>query len=141
MDQIISNSLTSERFQTTLLTLFGGLGLLIVIVGVYGVISYFVAQRTHEIGVRMALGATQTSVLRLVLRQGALLAVAGVAIGVAASLALARVLRGLLYGIAPSDPATLVGITALLMIVVLAASWIPARRATRVDPLIALRHE
>ncbi len=141
MDQIISNSLTSERFQTTLLTLFGGLGLLIVIVGVYGVISYFVAQRTHEIGVRMALGATQTSVLRLVLRQGALLAAVGVAVGVAASLALARLLQGLLYGIAPSDPATLVGITVLLMIVVLAASWIPARRATRVDPLIALRHE
>ena len=90
MDQIISNSLTSERFQTTLLTLFGGLGLLIVIVGVYGVISYFVAQRTHEIGVRMALGATQTSVLRLVLRQGGPLAAVGVAIGVAASLALAR---------------------------------------------------
>jgi putative ABC transport system permease protein len=141
LDQIVSASLIDQRFRTTLLALFGTIGLLIVVVGVYGVVSYFVAQRTHEIGVRMALGATQTDVLRLVLWQGLRLAVAGIVFGAAASLALAGLLRSMLYGIAPSDPATFIGATLVLLMVALAACWIPARRATRVDPMIALRYE
>jgi putative ABC transport system permease protein len=141
LDQIVSASLTDQRFRTTLLSLFGTIGLLIVVVGVYGVVSYFVAQRTHEIGVRMALGATQTSVLRMVLWQGLRLAVAGVVFGVGASLALADLLRSMLYGIAPSDPVTFIGATLVLLVVALAACWIPARRATRVDPIVALRYE
>ncbi len=141
MDRMISVSMTDDRFRTILLSIFGGMGLLIVTVGVYGVISYFVVQRTHEIGVRMALGATRTSVLRMVLWQGLRLAGVGAVLGLAASIALAGALRGMLYGIAPNDPMTLCGATAALMLIAVAACWIPARRATRVDPIIALRYE
>jgi putative ABC transport system permease protein len=141
IEDSISVSVTDERFRTTLLSIFAGLGLLIVTVGVYGVIAYFVAQRTHEIGVRMALGATRTSVLRLVLWQGLRLAAVGAAVGVAASLVLGGALRGMLYGIAPNDPRTLVGAATAMMLIALAACWIPARRATKVDPMVALRYE
>jgi putative ABC transport system permease protein len=141
MDEIISASVTDERFRTILLGIFGGLGLLIVTVGVYGVIAYFVAQRTHEIGVRMALGASRKSVLRMVLWQGLRLAAVGAIAGALASLALGGLLRNMLYGIAPNDPATLVGVVAAMLVIAPAACLIPARRATKVDPMVALRYE
>jgi putative ABC transport system permease protein len=141
MDEIISASVTDERFRTILLGIFGGLGLLIVSVGVYGVIAYFVAQRTHEIGVRMALGASRTSVLRMVLWQGLRLAAVGAIAGALASLALGGLLRNMLYGIAPNDPATLIGAVTAMLAIAAAACLIPARRATKVDPMVALRYE
>ena len=141
MDEIISASVTDERFRTILLGIFGGLGLLIVSVGVYGVIAYFVAQRTHEIGVRMALGASRTSVLRMVLWQGLRLAAVGAIAGALASLALGGLLRNMLYGIAPNDPVTLIGVVIAMLAIAAAACLIPARRATKVDPMVALRYE
>jgi putative ABC transport system permease protein len=124
--------------------LLGGLGtlaLLLAVIGIYGVVSYSVSQRTQEIGVRMALGATQRDVLRLVIGQVAVLICAGVAVGVAASLALGSVMQTLLYEVSPRDPMTMTSIAALLAGVAIVASAVPARRATRVDPLVALRAE
>ncbi|HET9402843.1 MAG TPA: ABC transporter permease [Candidatus Acidoferrales bacterium] len=141
MDDIVAGSLTDEKFHATLLGLFGGLGLLIVTVGVYGVVSYFVAQRTHEFGVRMALGATQSDVLGMVLKQGLAMAAAGVVVGIAAAMALTRLLASMLYEVKPNDPLTIVVASAVMIGVTIAACWIPARRATRVDPLVALRYE
>jgi putative ABC transport system permease protein len=110
-------------------------------VGIYGVISYSVAQRTNEFGIRMAMGAGPRDVLRMVLGQGLLLGLIGVALGAAGALALTRLIRGLLFGISSFDPITFVVMAALLTAVTLAACWIPARRATRVDPMVALRYE
>jgi ABC-type antimicrobial peptide transport system permease subunit len=110
-------------------------------VGIYGVISYSVAQRTREIGIRVALGAKRTEVLLLVLRQSALLALIGVGIGLGGALLLTRLMTTLLYGVAASDPATYAGVATLLVAVALAASYLPARRAMRVDPVVALRYE
>jgi putative ABC transport system permease protein len=141
MDQIVSNSLRNQRFQTILLGLFSGIGLLLVTVGVYGVVSYLVVQRTHEIGVRMALGATQASVLRMVMWQGARMAGAGILLGLAASFWLTRLLESMLYEVKPNDPATFAGVALFLLAVALAGCYLPARRATRVDPLVALRYE
>jgi putative ABC transport system permease protein len=115
--------------------------LLLASVGLYGVLAFSVAQRTREIGIRMALGAQAGDVLRLVLRQGLGLSLVGVAVGIAASLAGTRVLRGLLYGVAPTDPATFAAVALLLVTVALVACLIPARRALRVDPVVALRHD
>jgi putative ABC transport system permease protein len=141
MDDAISTSLTSQRFATTLLVIFGSMALLIATVGVYGVVSYSVAQRTHEIGIRVALGASRGSVLGMILGQGLRLAFVGIAAGLVASFWVTRLLRDLLYGIKPTDPVTFVGVALALIAVALAACWIPARRATRVDPIIALRYE
>jgi predicted permease len=141
MDEMISASLVNYRFPTILISVFGGIALLIAAVGVYGVISYSVAQRTHEIGIRVALGASRGKILRMVLSRGLLLALVGAAIGLIASRWLTELLRDQLYGISPSDPATLAGATVFLLTVAFAACWIPARRATRVDPLVALRYE
>jgi putative ABC transport system permease protein len=141
MDEMISASLVNYRFPTILISVFGGIALLIAAVGVYGVISYSVAQRTHEIGIRVALGASRGRILRMVLSRGLLLAVIGAVIGLIASHWLTQLLRDQLYGISPSDPATLTGATIVLLAVAFAACWIPARRATRVDPLVALRYE
>jgi putative ABC transport system permease protein len=141
LDQLISNSAAQPRFQAFLLGTFGGLALVLAIIGIYGVISYSVVQRTHEIGVRMALGARPFDVMRLVIGQGGRLALIGIVFGLAGAWGVTRVLRTLLFEIKPTDPATFVGVAILLMIVAVLASYIPARRAMRVDPMIALRHE
>jgi len=141
MDQNISDSVAQPRFQSFLLAFFGLLALLLAMVGIYGVMSYAVAQRTHEIGVRMALGARQSDVMWLVVGEGARLAFAGVAFGLAASWALTRFLRSLLFEITPTDAPTFAGVSILLILVALLASYFPARRAMRVDPVTAIRCE
>ena len=139
MDGIIALSLATPRFATTLLVLLGLTGLALAAVGIYGIIAYFVSQRAHEIGVRMALGATRGGVSRMVLRQGLILAGAGIAIGLVASVAATRVLAGMVYGVGTRDPVTFLGVAALLLLVAALASLVPAHRATRLDPLEALR--
>jgi predicted permease len=141
MDRIVSNSIASQRFAMVLLAVFAALALVLSAVGIYGVISYVSGQRTHEIGIRMALGAQQRDVLRMVLGQGARLAVIGVGIGLAAALGLTRLMSKMIFGVRPSDPVTFAGVAAVLTIVALAACYIPARRAMRVDPMVALRYE
>ncbi len=141
MDKRLSDSVAQRRYQTLLLGIFAAVALIIATVGIYGVISYAVSQRTHEIGIRMALGAQTSDVLKLMLRQGMGLTLIGVAIGLAAALALTRVMKSLLFNVSATDPATFVCITLLLVIVAILAIYIPARRATKVDPLMALRHE
>ena len=141
MDQLVSASNAQPRFETFLLGVFGALGLLLAVVGIYGVISYSVTQRTHEIGIRMALGAEPGNVMRLILAHGLKLAVIGVAIGIGASLALTRLMSTLLFGVSATDPLTFAGVAILLAVVSLAACYIPARRAMRVDPMVALRYE
>jgi putative ABC transport system permease protein len=141
MDQVFSDSVAQPRLQLALLVAFGGIAALLAIVGIYGVAAYSVAQRTREIGIRVALGAQPADVGRMVLVEGALLAVTGVAIGFAAALALTRVLRSLLYETTATDPATLASVAGIVLLIVLLATLIPARRAARVDPTIALRYE
>jgi putative ABC transport system permease protein len=141
MEQLISTSVAQPRFTMLLLTIFATVALILGAVGIYGVIAYTVSQRTQEIGVRMALGASKEDVLRLVVRQGATLALIGVTIGLAAALATTRVLKNMLYGVSTTDAATFVIVPLVLMAVALLASYIPARRAARVDPMSALRAE
>src|SRR5487761_1608350 len=141
MDNIVSDSLAARRFSMILLGIFAAIALLLSCVGIYGVISYLVGQRTHEIGVRMALGAQRRDVLRLILGQGAKMALIGVAIGVAAGLALTRLMSKMLFGVSAHDPLTFAGVAILLILVALGACYIPARRAMRTDPMIALRYE
>jgi len=141
IEDVVSGSLAGRRFVLLLLGLFGGLALVLATTGVYGVIAYMASQRTPEIGVRMALGARGADVVRLFLRQGAIFAVAGIVAGLAAALALTRLLGSLLYGIGAADPLSFALTTAVLLAAALVASWIPARRAARLDPMKALRHE
>jgi predicted permease len=141
LDQILSESAADSKFQTALLGSFGALALILAIVGIYGVISYSVVQQTHEIGVRMALGAQRGRILRMILRRGMLLAIAGTIIGIAGALALTRVLRTMLYEIKPNDPGTFTGVGLLLIFAALAACYIPARQAAKSDPITALRNE
>jgi putative ABC transport system permease protein len=141
MTEVIAESVAEPRFRTLLLGVFAAVGLTLTLVGVYGVISYGVSQRTREIGIRVALGAQPGSVLRLVLGGGIRLAVIGAAAGIAGSLALARVFKSLLFDIKPTDPVTLVSAALLMLVVALAASYVPARRATRVNPIDALRQD
>jgi len=141
MEQVMADTLGRARFNTLLLGLFAGLATLLAAVGIFGVMSYSVTLRTREIGIRVALGAQQGRVVMLIMRQGLLLTLAGIGIGVAGALALTRVLSGLLFGVDATDPATFAAIVLLLAVVSLIACYIPARRATRVDPLVALRYE
>lgn len=141
MGEVIAESVAEPRFRTWLLSVFAVTGLTLTLIGIYGVISYSVGQRTREMGIRIALGAQSGSLLGLVLRQGVLLAVTGAVCGVIGSLLLMRLLASQLFQIKPGDPLTLAGAAALMVLVAVAASFIPARRATRVDPMIALRHE
>ena len=141
LDQIISDSLADRRFAMVLLGAFAGLALLLSSIGIFGVISYLVGQRMQEIGMRMALGAQRKDVLRLVLGRGAVLAAIGVAVGALLAFALTRQMRSMIYGVSTEDPVTFVAVSLLLMLVGVAACYLPARRAMRVDPMVALRHE
>jgi putative ABC transport system permease protein len=141
MDESLSDSVAGRRFQMFLLGVFAAVALIIATVGIYGVISYAVSLRTHEIGIRMALGAQASDVLRMVIWRGMSLALMGVTVGLAAALALTRVMKNLLFEVSATDPATFALIALLLVGVALIASYIPARRATKVDPLLAIRHE
>jgi putative ABC transport system permease protein len=141
MEGVLSESIARQRFSTLLFGVFAAVALVLAAVGIYGVMSYSMAQRTREIGIRMALGAQRRDVLRLAVGQGLRLVAVGVAVGLAGALTLSRVMSGLLYGISATDPATLVTISLILVAVALLASYIPARRAAKVDPLIALRYE
>lgn len=141
LEQVFSSSLDQRRFILTLFGVFAVVALLIATVGIYGVMAYAVTQRTHEIGIRMALGAQRADVLRLALGQGMTLAMTGIALGVLASFALTRLMESLLFGVTATDPTTFAAIALLLALVALVACWLPARRATRVDPLVALRCE
>jgi predicted permease len=141
MEEVIADSLAQHRFSMILFALFAALALVLSSVGIYGVISYIVGQRTREIGIRMALGAQRKDVLRIVLTEGARMTAVGVCIGLAASLLLTRLLAKLLFGVSATDPLTFLAVAVLLALVALAACYIPARRATRVDPVVALRHE
>jgi ABC-type antimicrobial peptide transport system permease subunit len=141
MRDIWSDSVTEPRLESLLLGLFGGLGLILAAVGVYGVISYSVAQKTGEIGIRMALGAQKSDVLHHLIGQGMTPALIGVAIGLGGALGLTRLLSSLLYGVRPTDPVTFAAVSLILIAVALFACYIPARRATKVDPVVALRYD
>src|SRR5579863_1926387 len=141
MESIVSDSLAARRFSMFLLAVFAALALVLASVGIYGVVSYMVGQRTHEIGIRMALGAQQLDVLKIVLGQGALMALAGVGAGLIGAIVLTRLMTKMLFNVSPTDPITLVGVSLLLTIVALVACYAPARRAMRTDPIIALRYE
>jgi predicted permease len=141
MEMVLGTSVATPRLIAVLLATFAGTALLLAAIGLYGVISYYVAQRSHEIGVRMALGAARADVLRMVLGQGMTLSLVGLAVGLLASLGLVRVLANLLFQVKPGDPVTFGAVSLLLLIVAGLACWFPARRATKVDPMMALRSE
>ncbi len=141
MDALLASSAQGEKFGMQLLGLFAGLAVTLAVIGLYGVISYAVAQRTHELGIRTALGATRNDVFTLVVRQGLVLALLGVAIWIPASMALSRVIASQLFGVTPTDPATFAAAVVIFVSIALLACSIPARRATKIDPLVALRTE
>jgi len=141
MDEVLGNAMARQRLTLMLLSILALLAMLLAGIGIYGVMSYAVTQRQQELGIRLALGATSRDVTRMVMAQGMKLALLGTALGLAGALAATRLLRGLLYGVAPTDLPTYVGVAILLGVVALVACWLPARRATRVDPLVALRSE
>lgn len=141
MERVFANAVARERFQTLLLSLFAGLALVLAVVGLYGVMSYTVTQRTHEIGIRMALGAQRKEVLRLIIGQGMVLTLVGVALGLGVALGVTRLMAGILYDVTATDPTTFVAVAGLLAAVAFIACYIPARRATKVNPLVALRYE
>jgi len=141
LNETVSISLSERRFSMEMVGLFAVTALLLAGLGIYGVISYLVSERTHEIGIRVALGAQRTNIMRMVLRQGLGLAITGTAIGLVCALIVSNLMAGLLYGVKPTDPLTFAGVAALLIVVALLACYIPGRRAMRVDPIVALRHE
>jgi putative ABC transport system permease protein len=141
MEDLWSSSMTARTFSMILLAIFAGLALVLACVGIYGVISYLVSQRTQEIGVRVALGAQPRDILQLVLSHGTGMTTLGALVGIIASLGLTRLMASQLFGVRSYDPVTFAGVAVLLMLVGIAASWIPARRAMRLDPIVALRHE
>jgi putative ABC transport system permease protein len=141
MDEVVAATTAEPRFETLLLGIFAGVALALAAVGIYGVMSYTVTRRTHEIGIRVSLGASRSNILMLVVKQGMLLALIGSSVGVGCALLLSRLMTKLLYGVHPNDPLTFGAVAAILITVAFAASYIPARRAMRVDPMVALRHE
>ncbi len=141
VEELLSRSTAEPRFRAEILGIFAGLAVLIAAIGIYGVMAFSVSQRTHEIGIRMALGAQKRDVLKMVIGQGLKLALVGVAIGIAGALALTRFLSSLLYGVKPTDPLTFIVVSLILIAVALVACYIPARRAAKVDPMVALRYE
>jgi predicted permease len=140
-EEVVASSIDSQRFSLMLFGAFAGLALLLASIGIYGVLSYLVAQRTQEIGVRMALGAQRFDVLRMVLRDGARMALVGAAIGLVAAMGLTRLMASMLFGVRPTDPVTFGAVVALLSGITLCACYLPARRAAKVDPMVALRYE
>ncbi|MGA7189039.1 MAG: FtsX-like permease family protein, partial [Candidatus Acidiferrales bacterium] len=138
---INSFSYSQPRFGFLLMGIFAGIGLILVTIGVYSVIAYTTARRTHEIGIRMALGAQPQNILRLIVGQGGRTALIGIVLGLVASFALTRLLASMLFQVKPNDPLIFAGVSMLLLVVTLVACYIPARRAMRVDPMIALRYE
>jgi putative ABC transport system permease protein len=141
MEQVVQGSFKQSNFAVIILVIFASLALLLAALGIYGVMSYLVAQRTNEIGIRMALGADRNDVLRLILKHGITLAIAGIFIGIVASLAITRLMSDLLYGVSPTDPATFIAIPVVLMLVAFVSCLLPARSATKVDPIVALKYE
>jgi putative ABC transport system permease protein len=141
MGQLIEESLASQRFATLLLGIFAGIALILGSVGIYGVMSYLVTARTHEMGIRMALGAERSDVMRLILKHGLILAGAGLAVGLLGSVVFTRLMASLLFGVSPTDGITLTAVAVLLVGVAMLACYVPARRATQVDPMVALRYE
>ena len=141
MDQLLSHALGARRVNVLLVGIFAAIALVLAAVGIYGVMSYAVAQRTQEIGIRMVLGAKRNDLLTLVVGRAAVLTIVGIAVGLAGAFALTRYLSTLLYGVKPTDPVTFAAASLVLMAVALLAAYIPARRATKVDPMVALRYE
>ena len=141
MDQMVAESVAQRRFNMLLMTYFAVIAAILAAVGLYGLISYSVSQRAHEIGIRMALGASQTNILKLILGYGLKLALIGIVIGVVGAYALTRVMKTLLFNVSTTDPVTFIGMAVLLLVIAVLASLIPARRAMKVHPMVALRYE
>jgi ABC-type antimicrobial peptide transport system permease subunit len=141
MDDVFADSLSRPRFLAQLLGVFAGLALLLAAIGTYGILSYSVTERRREIGIHMALGANRATILAMILSQGMRLTVVGLFVGLLVALALTRVLRAQLFNVKPSDPSTMVAVSFFIALVALAACYIPASRATRVDPMVVLRDE
>jgi hypothetical protein len=141
MDETVSRSIASKRFTMMLLAIFAGLALMLASIGLYGVLSYLVGQRTQEIGVRMALGAERADVLRMILTDGARMTLVGIGIGILAALGLTHLMSSMLFGVKATDPPTFIIVTLTLCAIALLACYVPARRAMKVDPMVALRHE
>jgi ABC-type antimicrobial peptide transport system permease subunit len=141
MDSIVSTSVSRQRFNMWVMTVFGGCALLLAAIGIYGLMAYSVEQRTQEIGIRLALGAQAGHVRRMVVSQGMALSMVGVVVGLGAAFGLAKLITAFLFGVTAKDPLVFVGVPILLSVVAFVAVWLPARRASKVDPIIALRYE